>query len=245
MGGGTMETRIGGTLFALFVGALGVQCLLVGQYVHGLQPMPAHFPPTPGAWVTGAVLIAAGVSLLWKRTARIGAIVLAALFFLSVAVLYTPMLVANLKNAADDALHTLGFGAAALILVAPKGRAGLVGRLIFGVCLIGYGVMHFVFFQFTADFVPAWIPLHGFWAAFTGLAQIAAGFAVLSGVLARLAAILAAVMYGSWALILHLPKVVASPATPSEWTDMLIATGLCAASLLVAGSVLARDATTP
>ena len=234
MGG---ETKVGRLLLALVTGALGAQCILVRQFIHGLQPMPRGVSATPWSEVTGAVLMAAAASLLWPRAVRVGAVALATLFLLSVAVLYSPLLVANVKDAADDALHTLGFGAAALVLTGP-GRPGSAGRLIFGACMIGFGIMHFVFFEFTANFVPAWIPSHRFWAAFTGAAQIAAGLAVVSGIASRLAAVLAAVMYGSWALILHLPRVVASPYSTSEWTDMLIASGLCAGALLIAKPLL-------
>ena len=114
-------------------------------------------------------------------------------------------------------------------------RAGLAARLVFGVCTIGHGVMHFVFFKFTADFIPAWIPGHDFWAAATGVAQIAAGVAILSGILGRLAAILTGAMYASWFPLVHIPRVMAHPQSHQEWTSLGIAAALAASALLVAG----------
>ncbi len=248
------ETAIGRRLFALTIAAFGVQCLIFSEFVPSLEPRLAFLVhPIPWAWVNGVFLTLCAVSLLADRSARTGALLVAGFFFLAVVLLHGPPLIANLKNQADDALHTLALGAAALVLAAgvrlpPSAgrswdraveRGGVLGRLCFGLCLVGFGVMHFVFFRFTADFIPAWIPQHGFWAAATGVAQIAAGLAVLSGVVARLAATLAAAMYASWVLIVHLPRVMAKPASHSEWTDLFTAAALCAAALLVAGSVRA------
>jgi uncharacterized membrane protein YphA (DoxX/SURF4 family) len=95
--------------------------------------------------------------------------------------------------------------------------------------------MHFVFFKFTADFIPAWIPGHEVWAAATGIAQIAAGLAILSGVLGRLAAILTGAMYASWAVIVHIPRIMAAPQSHVEVTSIVIASALCASALAVAG----------
>ncbi|HZZ69651.1 MAG TPA: DoxX family protein [Phenylobacterium sp.] len=248
------QATIGRMLFAAVAMTFGVQCLIFSSFVAGLEPVPATLlPSTPWGAINGLVLIGVGLSLLADRSARIGALVLAALFIVSAILLEGPSLIAHPKAAADDVFHTLAIGSAALVLTAEVARspdasgrdrwmayAGLAGRLIFGVCTIGHGVMHFVFFQFTADFIPAWIPWHAFWAAFTGVAQIAAGLAILSGVLARLAATLTGVMYASWAVIVHIPRVEAHPASRQEWTSIVIATALCASALVVAGVFKAR-----
>jgi uncharacterized membrane protein YphA (DoxX/SURF4 family) len=249
------ESAIGRVLFAFAVAAIGALSLTYARFVPSLEPVATAFgQPAPWTWLSAAVLLVGASSLLADRTARVGAVALAALFFLWVALLHGPGLIASVKNQADDALHTLAFAAAALVLAAgvrrPTGgeprwdrlvaRAGVAGRYVFGLCLVGFGVMHFVFFQFTADFIPAWIPWHRFWAAATGVAQIAAGLAVLSGMLARLAADLSALMYGSWAFIVHAPRVFARPTSQSEWTDVFTVAGLCAGSLIIAGAVARR-----
>jgi uncharacterized membrane protein len=257
---GRYEFLIGGILFTVAVVAFGVQCLIFSRFIRGLEPVPVSLlKPIPWAWVTGVVLIGGGLSLLADRTRRVGALLLAGLFFLSVVLLHGPLLIAHLKNDADAAFHTLAIAAAALVLAAGvrplpgaerrlwrlPGRAGLTGCLTFGFCTVGHGIMHFVFFRFTADFVPAWIPQHEFWAAATGVAQIAAGLAILSGVSARLAATLTGAMYGSWVLIVHLPRVIAQPASPAEWNGLVTAAALCAGALLVAGGAGASKESDP
>jgi hypothetical protein len=49
----------------------------------------------------------------------------------------------------------------------------------------------------------------------------------------RLAATLLAVMYGGFALILHLPRVVAAPEARIEWTMLFIAVSLAGAAWAV------------
>ena len=57
------------------------------------------------------------------------------------------------------------------------------------------------------------------WAYLTGGAQIAAGVAMLSGVQARLAAILLTVMYASFSALVHIPMLLADPKSPDNWTE--------------------------
>jgi uncharacterized membrane protein YphA (DoxX/SURF4 family) len=236
------EVRIGRLLFAGAMIAFGVQGLMFSKFIDGLEPgLSAWIAPMPWAWVNGGLMVVAGLSLLMDRTARVGALLLAAAFGLATVVLQGPLLAASLKNAADDLFHVLGVGAGALALAASVGRAGWAGRVglaarvLFGLCTIGHGVMHFVFFKFTADFIPAWIPGHEFWAGFTGAAQVAAGLAILSGVLGRWAAVLTGAMYASWFPLVHIPRVMAQPTSTSEWTSLAIVAALSASALLVAG----------
>jgi uncharacterized membrane protein YphA (DoxX/SURF4 family) len=164
----------------------------------------------------------------------------------AVVVLQTPLMIESLTGAADDFFHVLAIGCGALALAASLGRgawtapAGLAARLIFGVCTMGHGVMHFVFFKFTADFIPAWIPAHEFFAAATGIAQIAAGLAILSGVLGRLAAVLTGAMYASWFPLVHVGRVMANPSSAQEWNSLSIVAALSASAFLVAGLLAPR-----
>jgi hypothetical protein len=44
-------------------------------------------------------------------------------------------------------------------------------------------------------------------------------------------------MYGSWVLMLHLPRVLAQPAMRAEWTSLFVALALCGGAWLVADSL--------
>ena len=78
-----------------------------------------------------------------------------------------------------------------------------------------FGGAHFVYMDLTAPLVPKWLPPNGeFWGYATGVAHIAGGLAILSGVQARLAAILLTVMYAAFTPLVHIPLVMADP---SHW----------------------------
>jgi uncharacterized membrane protein YphA (DoxX/SURF4 family) len=236
------ETRIGRWLYAAACVGFGVYGLAFSRFIGGLEPgLSALIPAAPWAWVNAGAMIVAGLSLLWDRTARTGALFLAAVFLAATVVLQAPLLVGHVKDVADDFFHVLAIGCGALALAASLDRAawtapaGLAARMAFGVCTIGHGAMHFVFFKFTADFIPAWIPAHEVWAAATGAAQIAAGLAMLSGLLGRLAAILTGVMYASWFPLVHVPRVLAHPGSVQEWNSLSVVAALSASAFLVAG----------
>src|SRR5690606_743086 len=86
-----------------------------------------------------------------------------------------------------------------------------------GLSLPVFGALHLIYPTNTASLVPPWYPFPLFWAVFTGLAQIAAGLAIAGRVLPRLAAGLAGLMYGMWALTLHIPRSWCRAIGPCEF----------------------------
>jgi hypothetical protein len=111
------------------------------------------------------------------------------------------------------------------------------GRLCFGISLPVFAATHFIYADFVATLIPAWIPGRLFLAYFTGAAHLFAGLAIVSNIKARLAAMLAGAMYGSWALILHVPRVTADIGNQGEITSLFVAVALCGSAWLIAGSV--------
>lgn len=95
------------------------------------------------------------------------------------------------------------------------------GRCLFGFALVGLGLEHLVFGEFVMGRAPAWpeaLPGGALWAQVSGVAFIAIGLAILHGRYARAAAILAAVLIGSWALLRHVPVLLAAPVLSNAWT---------------------------
>jgi uncharacterized membrane protein YphA (DoxX/SURF4 family) len=118
---------------------------------------------------------------------------------------------------------------------------GRWGRLTFAMTLPGFGLLHFIYAQYVAQVVPAWIPGQLFWAYFTGLAHAAAGLALLSGVCARLAALCLGLMFSSWIAMIHIPRVVASPSSGAEWTSLLVSIALSGCAWTVFDALRAQD----
>jgi uncharacterized membrane protein len=120
-------------------------------------------------------------------------------------------------------------------------RSIRLAEKIFAVALIPIGLSHVVYVKETAEFVPAWLPYRVGWAYFTGAAHIAAGVAVLVGVLARLAAMAEAAMIGVFTLLVWAPAIAAAPRTRLPWTGFFISWVLGAAAWLVAQNIPANN----
>ena len=240
--------RIGRYLIGLAVTALGVESLIVGSPVGRLEPIAASVPGlTAIAYLTGAALAAIGICILIGKWARSAAAVLAVVLLAWVVLLYGPLLAARQPVAWLGTFETFACFNGAWMLAASlpadsrlRGWNALIergtwlGRIGFGLSLPVFGLAHFIYADFTATWIPKWLPWPLFWAYFTGVAHVAAGIGILTPVIPRLAAILAAVMYGSWVLIVHIPRTMAAPHDAMEWNGIFVATMLCASALLAA-----------
>lgn len=224
----------GRVLFAVALAMIGCQNLIGLDLLPELQPVSDSIP---GRSLVGVVLgvllvaVCAGVLVGVRRATT----ALAALLSIWVLLLWVPTLVANPRS---GGAWTGAFEIAALTGAAwALAGAGPIAQLGFGLCLPAFGVLHFVYADYVASVIPGWIPGHYFWAHATGVAHVAAGLAIATGVRARLAAGLLALMFGLWVVILHVPRVIANAGARPEWTSMFVALAMCGASLVVASRV--------
>jgi hypothetical protein len=98
----------------------------------------------------------------------------------------------------------------------------LIPRYVFAICLRVW-IRALLLSAGSRGFNPAMMPARLFWAYFTGIAFCAAGLAMLTGVLARLASRCFAIMITSWVLILHIPRVIVAFHDRHEWTTLFVA----------------------
>jgi uncharacterized membrane protein YphA (DoxX/SURF4 family) len=249
--------KVGRFCFAISIAFFGLQYLLYGRLVGGLPPVP---PWTPGgrvlAYLTGVVLIAAGVSIatLWKG--RLSATALGVLFVLCVVFLHALRASAVLHDgiARTRAFEPLALSGVAFALagILPLERGSLgpnlganrlvtLGRILFALSIVVFGVQHFMYAPFIAFLVPSWIPGHLFWAYFTGGAFIAAGLSIATRIFAALAAMLLGIMFLLWVLALHAPRVVAQPRNGDEWTSAVVALAFAGGSFILAAALSRND----
>jgi uncharacterized membrane protein len=229
-------TRTGRIVFGLAMIALGIFCLR-GDFFYTWSGIPDGLPARAVfSYANGIFLIATGVALVVNRHVRPAALALAALWFLYTAC-HVPRFVENWRPYLGQIAEPAGLASCALVLAARGSRDQLavVGRIVFGVCLVLYGVVHFLYPDAVAAFIPSWIPLRLFWAYFTACAFVAAGLSVLSGVLISLATALVAVMFSAWLVILHIPRLAATPRDPHEWATVFVAAAFAGAAWIFAG----------
>jgi uncharacterized membrane protein YphA (DoxX/SURF4 family) len=243
----TLGVRLFG-LSTLILGLVGLGVLDWGVLSH---IAPGQIAARPLVALAGAVvLVCGGVAMnLGRRTAGIGALGVAAWFAYAAA---TGLWASPSKgwtawaawqNAAEFAAMGLGaLTAWALCRASPhRITVAFLARIVFGYCLIVFGVSHFVYLRYTAALVPAWLPPgQTLWAQITGAAQIAAGLAMISGVRAWLAAVLLTAMYAIFGLLVHLPMLMHAPRDHFEWIENATNLTLLAAAWCVAEALRRR-----
>ena len=255
-------SKLGRVLFGISFVAFGMQYFIYGRFAGGLPPAPPWTPGAPAtAYVLGALLIAAGATIAASAMiaadakARLFATLLGILVFICVLLMFiaTPSAILHDGTARTRALEPLALAGAAWVLAgnlsAPPdakswdvatAKLATAGRFIFGASMVVFGVQHFMYGQFVAMLVPSWLPSHIFWTYFFGVALVAAGISIVTGIQARLAAILLGVMFLLWVVVLHAPRVVASPHNGDEWSSLFVAIAMCGSCFIIAAAAASK-----
>jgi uncharacterized membrane protein len=240
---------LGWRVYGLGVVALGLVCLASGDFDPG-QPVPRAFPDRAAlAYFVAVFMLVAGAAVEWRRTVAWGAAALTAYFALLVVIVMNGRVVLAHPaefGAYSGAAEQLAIAAGGLIVFAASAKldAGLAARLTrlgqaaFGLCALLFGGAHFFYMNLTVPLVPRWLPpSQEFWAYATGVAHIAAGLAILTGVQARLAAILLTLMFVSFTPLVHVPMLLADPASRANWSENALNLALIGAAWVVADSL--------
>lgn len=247
------RANLGARVYGLAAIIMGIAGIAWGDFAAGWIPAPATLPGRVVlAYAAGTLLLAGGMLINVPRTAKWGAALLTAVFGIGFVLLDLTRLVTHLsgfdywESSAEQLALTLGGGIAfALLAKTTIGDTTLlqgIGRRVFGLCLLIFGAAHFVFADFSATFVPAYLPPgQMFWVYLTGVAQIAAGVAIVSGVQALLAARLLTAMYILFGILVHTPHVWAAPANHGNWVEFAVNLALVGVAWIVADSLAARQ----
>jgi uncharacterized membrane protein YphA (DoxX/SURF4 family) len=229
-------------LYACGAILLGVIGIVFSDFALQWQPVPAGFPlRQPFAYVSAVLLLAGGAMMLSRRADRAGAWLLAVFYGVWVVALHLPVALKSWKHIgvwngpAELTFLTMGGLAFVASSLGPARRPiTLTARILAGASACVFGLAHFNYIDFTATFVPAWLPpSQVFWAWATGAGHLAAGLALISGVQARLAATCLAGMMGSFVLLVHVPRLLATPDVHAEWVMLGVASSLSGAAWLI------------
>lgn len=228
----------GRIMFGAALIGLGAEPFVTGHLPAALVPLRAPLP----SWVAmllGGLLVAAVLATFRKEWTPAP---LALVAFPALVLLASQL--PGLARAPSDpgvwsgVFQVVGFLAGTVLMVRPG-----TGRIILAAALMVYGIQHFMYSAFVASLVPAWIPGRFFWAYATGLAFCGAAVSALTNLASRIAGIGLAIMFGSWVLVLHLPRISADPGKETGWSSGLVALAMAGVGLLLAGS--ADEAHTP
>jgi len=194
--------------------------------------------------IAAAAEILGGLAIFWSRTARAGAVAVGAVYA-AFAVQGVPAIIKHplVYNGFGNFFEQFSFVSGAVILYASSGRvaptrpAGLarIGYYAFGLCVASFGLEQFFYFAPTVTLVPKWIPPgQRFWAIFTTAAFALGAVALLTGLVARLAARLTTAMLMGFGVLVWLPLLVADPHSFVNWAEGTETIGIAASAWIVA-----------
>lgn len=212
--------------YALGAILLGMVTLAVHDFALQWQPVPQGLPARSALAIVSAAVLIIGALTAVRRNAGWARLTLPGFYALWVLALHVPAFAAapnvgTLLGIAE--ILSLAAAGAALAPASAPNWLRPSARILYGLCPLVFGLSHIVYANFTSQMVPAWLPDRLFFAYFTGLAHIAAGLAILSGILARLAARMLALMCASFVFLIHIPGVIAAPADRLQWTMLAVA----------------------
>lgn len=240
--------RFGRVALGLGVMGLALICLMWGDFVPG-QPVVRTIPHRVLlAYCAGALMLVAAAAVEWRRSAAWGGAVLTVYYGLFVVLLMNGrVLLAHSRGygAYDGLAEQVAITAGALIVYASNARIGAakaarlirVGQVAFAVCALVFGGAHFVYMNLTAPLVPKWLPpSQVFWGYATGVCFFAAGIAMRLRIMARLAAILLTVMLGCFAVLVHVPILLADHRSRENWSEAVLNFAIMGAAWVVTDS---------
>src|SRR5215469_13850901 len=242
--------NLGYRVYGLAALGLGVIGLVWGDFALVWQPVPADVPHRLMlAYLVAATEVLSGLALLWRRTALSGAATLPVLYAIGVVLLHVPQFVAHPTSfapwggiAEQSALVAGGLAAFAMLAQLEGAALYRVSWILFGLCCVIFGAVHFKYEAATAAYVPKYMPMGQlFWARATGLFHIAGGLGILTGIRARLAAQMLTAMFLVFAALVHAPLVLADPHSHMAWTMNAMNLALVGAAWCVADSLRGRS----
>jgi uncharacterized membrane protein YphA (DoxX/SURF4 family) len=229
---------------AVFLGILG---LASGDFAATWQRVGPNVPfRTALAYLTALIEFSAGLALLWRRTARAGALTLTVVYSIFTLV-WVPKYLEDVRNfdPLGNVFEEFSLVVAGAVLFAsllPEGssisrRESLIARL-YGFSAISFGIGHIYYMPGLLSWIPKWLPpSQMFWAYVTTLGFFLAAASILLGILAPLASRLVTAEIAGFEILVWIPKLLAGPHDHFNWAGNAICVALAAAPWVVSDSI--------
>jgi uncharacterized membrane protein YphA (DoxX/SURF4 family) len=236
---------------AILLGLLG---LVSGDFATTWQNVGPNIPlRVLLARLTALIELFGGIALLFPRTARAGALVLTIVYSVF-TLIWVPKALVNLGNydPIGNVFEQFSLVAAGLVLYAifSPADSSIARRrtffvLLFGICPISFGIAHIIDMPGLLGWIPGWLPpAKMFWAYVTTIGFFAAAVAILTGIMAPLAARLLTAEIVIFEFLVWIPNLSAAPRNHFNWAGNAICIALAGASWVIADSVSATASTT-
>ena len=235
---GNRQMKVGLWFYGLGTALTGILNIAWGDFDASHQPIKALGVNLPSqhilAYVAGVWLVAAGLAILWRRSAKIGAAA-SAIAYLVFATLWLARYSAGIHafGLRIEVLLGVTFGLAQqLMLIAPAAivyastaspdsllqkRAAIAARWMLGLPPVIFGLFHLIGLRVFATIVPHWMSFGYFWAVLTGIAFFLAGSAICLGIMDVPAARLLALMLLLFEGFVEIPPIFIRLHNEATW----------------------------
>jgi hypothetical protein len=193
-------------------------------------------------YAAAAAQVFGGIAILFRRAARIGAVVPGAVY-LVFALVCVPRIIAapQIYDRWGNFFEPFSLATGAAIVYArfssnwaPE-AVRRIGRILFGVCTASFTLEQAFYLRATAELVPTWLPLgQMFWAIATTVAFGLAAVALLTNCKALLATRLLTLMVVLLALLVWIPLVVSDPHSHVNWSELAESVAIAGAAWILA-----------
>jgi uncharacterized membrane protein YphA (DoxX/SURF4 family) len=247
---------VGRIFYGTAIAGMGFQTIYADDLPYMLIP-PGHSwisSLTLLTYVSGIMLVLAGVCIVFKIKPRPIALLLGFVLLLIFCFYFIPyefLFASNYMQLGewDNAEKELALSSGALIIAGsfPKTNENFpfrqlsklisFGPILFSITILSFGIDHYLYAKDVAGYIPTWIPNRIFWAYFAGTALLCSGIAILLKIKLRLGAVLLGTMIFIWVIILHIPKVInaAGAERKGELTSAFLALAYSGIAFVIAG----------
>ncbi|HEY6388214.1 MAG TPA: hypothetical protein VIX91_21245 [Candidatus Acidoferrum sp.] len=228
-----------------------------------MAPMVPSWIPAQVFWIyfVGVALVAAALSMLFKKYSQLAATLLGIMILLFVVLLHIPRVVANPTDRISwtVALRDLAFSGGAFAFAGAQSRLQsksvtpallTLTRFLIAIAALFFGVEHFLHPEFAPGIpleklTPTWIPFRLFWAYLAGAVLIVAGVCILVNKEARLAATWLGIMILLIVLVIYLPILIDIPLDIGNGLNYFADTMLFSGAALLLADALPKEKTAP
>ena len=228
--------KIGVYLYGLATVAFGILNLIWGDFERSHQPIQSLVEHIAArqllAYIGAGWMIAAGLAILWRRSARMGSAASAIIYSIFAACWLLRFCKATYAVGwRMDAVFGSVFSISQAVFLivpgvivlsanddrVPEERTATAARWMLGVPPLFFGLAHLIGLRVFATIVPKWLPFGPAWAALTGVAFLLAGIAICLRRLDVLAARLLALMLLVFEFLVEIPPVFVRLHNQETW----------------------------
>jgi hypothetical protein len=205
----------------------GVAALAVGLITLAWHDYNGWHQPRYLIYAAAGALIFGGAAMQFRRTAKMGAAVLGAVYFVF-ALQCVPGIVAKpqIYNSWGNFFEQFSLVTGAAIVYARLSSAWSretlhrIGRILLGICAASFTLEQAFYLHATASLVPKWLPpSQMFWAVTTTVLFALAAVALLTNRMALLATRLLTMMLVIFGLLVWVPLLLSDPRNHTNWSE--------------------------